>query len=96
MFVPVPSFELFLDTICSNVQQSAADRPRVMIALLRLLENVATSSTSSTRRKAVLNQIDLIEADAQKAIDQPSDLDPILVMADAASFAAETGTVRHA
>ena len=35
--------------------------------------------------QAVSNQIDLIKEDAQKAIEQPSDLAPILVMADAAS-----------
>lgn len=95
VYVPVPDFMLFLDTVCSNLRRNAADRPRVMVALLRMLETVAASPTSPERRKAVAHQIELIVDAARRAIDTPSDLEPMLAMAAGASFAAEHGYVDH-
>lgn len=95
VFVPVPDFTLFLDTICSNVRRSAADRPRVLVALLRLLENVAASADSPARRAAVSHQIELITDDAERRIQPTADLVPVLEMAHKASFAAQHGSVNH-
>ncbi len=95
VFLPVADFTLFLDTICSNLRRSAADRPRVMIALLRLLETVAAGGTSPERRKAVAHQVQLIVEESRRAIHTPSDLEPILAMAADATFAARHGYVDH-
>lgn len=96
VFVPVPGFLLFLDTLCSNVRRSAANRPRVVIALLRLLETVAASATSPARRDEVADQIELIVEDAERAITQPTDFAHVLAMAKDAAFAAEHGRVNYA
>ena len=95
VFVPVPKFNLFLETLCSNVRRSAAGRPRVLVELLRLLETVAATDTSPARREAVARQIRLVVEDAERAIDQPSDLAPVLEMAEDAAFAAAHGRVDH-
>ncbi len=95
VFVPVPDFTLFLDTICSNLRRSAADRPRVMIALLRLLESVAASGTSRDRRRAVTEQVSLIVDESRRVVHPPSDFEPIEAMAIDAAFAAAHGYVDH-
>ena len=38
--IPISSFESYLHLVCSHIRQEAANRPRVMVALLRLLEDV--------------------------------------------------------
>ncbi len=95
VFVPVPKFELALDTVCSNVRRNAANRPRVLIALLRLLESVAAADTTPERREAVAHHVALIMHSAERAIPTPTDLDPIRQMAHDAAFAAEHGRVDH-
>lgn len=95
LYVPVPDFELFLDTLCSNVRRSAGDRPRVLVALLRLLVNIAASATSDARRAAVALQVGLITDDAKRRIQPATDLAPVLAMAQDSAFAAEHGRVNH-
>ncbi len=95
LYVPVPDFELFLDTLCSNVRRSSGDRPRVLVALLRLLENVAASATTEARRAAVAHQIKLVTEDAERRIQPATDLSPVLEMANNAAFAAQHGRVDH-
>lgn len=95
VFVPVADFGLFLDTLCGNIRRSAADRPRVMVALLRLLETVAASHTSDRRRRLVAQQVELVRAAVERVIEPASDLEPIMAMADDAAFAAEYGYVDH-
>ncbi len=95
VFVPVPDFSLILDTLCSNLRRSAADRPRVMVALLRLLETVAASGTSAERREAVAQQVRLIVDESRRVVQPASDLRPVEVMAADAAFAADHGYVDH-
>jgi len=86
VFMPVPRFTLFLDTECTNIRRSASDRPRVLIALLRLLETVAASPTSVERRQAVTGRIELIVQEAEQRIEPAADLEPIRRMAHDAAF----------
>lgn len=95
VFVPVPGFALFLDTVCANVRRSAGDRPRVLVALLRLLENVAAADTSSRRREEVTRQVGLITDDAERRIRPVTDQAAVLEMARRASYAARFGSVDH-
>ena len=93
VFAPVVPFEQHLETVCSHIRRSAANRPRVAVALLRMLETVAASETSDARRKAVAHQIELIVHDTKREIMQPADLEPVTAMANAALHAAKHGEV---
>ncbi len=95
VFIPVPQFPLLLDTVCSNVRRSAADRPRVLVAILRLLETVAASDTSTERREIVAREVTLLLEAAEATIGSKTDLAPIRKMARDALFAAEHGWVDH-
>ena len=79
---PVSSFENYLDLVCSHIRQEAANRPRVMVALLRLLEDVMASTTNPRRRAAIVEQADLVEEDSRRQIGQAADLDELLRVAD--------------
>jgi uncharacterized membrane protein len=94
VFVPVPDFTLLLVLVCSNVRRSATNRPRVLVALLRMLENVAASETTQARRAEVANQVAGVVAYAEYHI-EPDDLPFVLDMAASANFAAQHGRVDH-
>ncbi len=93
VFMPEVDFEYHLATVCSHVRQVAARRPRVMEALLAMLETIAAGGTTASRRRAISVEIDRVLADAEREIPQPADLAPVIAMADAAKYAAEHGTV---
>ncbi len=80
--VPASSFESYLDLVCSHIRQEAANRPRVMVALLRLLEDVMASTTNPTRRTALSRQAELVVEDARSRIAQAADLEELLRVAD--------------
>ncbi len=93
VFAPVVTFDQHLETVCSHIRRAAANRPRVVVELLRLLETVAASGTSPALRTSVCDQIRLIVLDAEREILQPADLAPVQSMARAAMHAAEHGEV---
>ncbi|NNC93390.1 MAG: DUF2254 domain-containing protein [Acidimicrobiia bacterium] len=77
VFIPVSDFANYLDLVCSHVRQEAAGRPRVMVALLRLLEDVAAITTDPAHTRAVAHQIHLILIDARREIAQEADLEEL-------------------
>ena len=79
---PTSSFASYLDLVCSHIRQEAANRPRVMVALLRLLEDVMASTTNPARQAAISRQADLVVEDARNRIAQTADLDELLQVAD--------------
>lgn len=93
--VPSVPFEQHLKTVCSHIRRSAADRPRVVVALLRLLESVAVSGTTPLRREAIAEEIHLVMQDAEREIRQPADLEFARAMYEAALHAATHGQVSH-
>ncbi|MEE9183798.1 MAG: DUF2254 family protein [Acidimicrobiia bacterium] len=80
--VPVSSFESYLHLVCSHIRQEAANRPRVMVALLRLLEDVMASTTNPRRRTAIVEEAELVVEDARDRITQAADLEELLRVAD--------------
>ena len=93
VFVPEVDFEHHLGTVSSHIRQVAAGRPRVMEALLTMLETIAAGGTTASRRLAIRQEIDRVLADAQREIPQPADLASVIATAEAARYAAEHGTV---
>lgn len=91
--VPEVPFEQHLKTVSSHLRRSAADRPRVVVALLRLLESVALSGTTASRRTAIAEEIRLVMQDATRETRQPADLEYVRDMYDAALHAATHGEV---
>jgi uncharacterized membrane protein len=77
VFIPVSDFADYLDLVCSHVRQEAAGRPRVMVALLRLLEDVAATTDNPAHARAVAHQIHLILIDARREIAQEADLEEL-------------------
>ncbi|NNE94598.1 MAG: DUF2254 domain-containing protein [Acidimicrobiales bacterium] len=93
--VPEVPFEQHLKTVSSHLRRSAADRPRVVVALLRMLESVAVAGTTPSRRQAIAEEIELVMHDAVREIKQPADLEYARIMYDAALHAATHGEVTH-
>ncbi len=92
-YVPTADFTLALSTVVDSVRRTAASRPRVIVALLRLLETIAACGTSPQRRAVVGGHVGAIVEDAQRAIAQTVDLEPVLAMAKDVRYAAEHGQV---
>jgi uncharacterized membrane protein len=94
VFIPVSDFANYLDLVCSHVRQEAAGRPRVMVALLRLLEDVAATTTdpahTRAHTRAVAHQIHLILIDARREIAQEADLEELERVAARAQRALST------
>ena len=90
VFVPVSGFDTYLQLVCSHVRQEAAGRPRVMVALLRLLEDVAATTDDPIHRRAIYRQIDLVLVDAEREIAQDADLDELRRVAASAQAAGNT------
>lgn len=80
--IPVSSFESYLHLVCSHIRQEAANRPRVMVALLRLLEDVMASTTNPRRQTSIAEEAELVVEDARHRITQAADLDELLQVAD--------------
>jgi uncharacterized membrane protein len=75
--VPVPDFAVHMETVCSNVRLTAAHRPRIMLALLRLLEVVGSATTSDERRQVIARHVELVVSDSERLIENAYDLEPL-------------------
>ena len=93
VLMPEVDFEQHLATVCSHIRQTAGRRPRVMEALLWLLESIAAGGTTDARRRAIDHEIDLVVGDAEREIPQPADLAMVLEVAEAARYASRHGTL---
>lgn len=77
LFIPVSTFDNYLELVCSHVRQEAAGRPRVMVALLRLLEDVAANTDDPAREGSIARQVRLVLLDAEREIAQEADLEEL-------------------
>lgn len=93
VYIPTADFMLALSTVVDSVRRTAANRPRVIVGLLRLLETIAACGTSTERRSMVAGHLDAIVEDARRAIPQTVDLQPIIAMAEDVQYAADHGQV---
>ncbi len=89
VYLPVPRFALLLATVCMNLRRSAADRPRVMEELLRLLETCASISSWPERLSDIGRQVDLVLHDAALAITPAADFQSVKAVGELASAAAQ-------
>lgn len=89
VLIPVSDFDAYLELVCSHVRQEAAGRPRVMVALLRLLEDVAATTQVPAHMRAISRQIELVLMDAQREISQEADLEELRRVAARASAAVD-------
>jgi uncharacterized membrane protein len=87
--IPVSGFDTYLELVCSHVRQEAAGRPRVMVALLRLLEDVAAITDNPAHQRAISRQVELVLVDAKREIAQEADLEELRRVASGASAAVD-------
>jgi uncharacterized membrane protein len=66
-----------LDLACGQLRRVAAHEPRVVVALLVLLAEVARRVTTETALGDVRREADLLVADARRRIGQAADLDTV-------------------
>ncbi len=62
------------DLACGQLRRSSAHEPRVIGALLTMLAETRRRSSGDADHAAIQREIDLLHADAQRAILQPADL----------------------
>jgi uncharacterized membrane protein len=74
--VPGRDFGYFLDLACGQIRRYGRSEPRVVRALLRILNDVG-GFCSGDRREIIAMQVRLVLADAEAATAQPADLVPI-------------------
>ena len=75
MIVPGRRFGNYLSTMCGLIRRYGAREPTVMVALLRLLENiVVVAPDRPDRLAAVEEQANLILADAERETSQAADV----------------------
>ena len=79
MHVRVPGRDLryFVDLACGQIRRYGAAEPRVMAALLRVLGNTGRSCPDAESRAVVVNQVELVLLDAERATAQPADLQTV-------------------
>lgn len=76
--VPSRRFGEYLATMCGLVRRYGAAEPTVSLALLRLLDTCATvARTDWTRLHDIADQARLIADDAERAVHQPADAEPV-------------------
>ena len=71
---PVTSFADHLSLICGEIRRVASNRPRVVTATLRLLEDVSGHCTDDAQRASVREQIGLLIEDVEQEVSQKADL----------------------
>jgi uncharacterized membrane protein len=74
--VPGRDFGYFVDLACGQIRRFGKAEPRVVNALLRNLRDVGRFCAHDNRR-SVVRQVELVLADAEAAVAQPSDLAPL-------------------
>ena len=77
--VPGRDYGYVIELACGQIRRYGRSEPRVMLALLRILRSTATFCTDDARRAILAQQVRLVLADAEAAIVQPADLEPVRV-----------------
>lgn len=73
----------FVDLACGQIRRYGSAEPRVMAALLRLLDSTGRMCRSDEARAVVARQVELVVADAERTTRQPLDLAPVQAAAEA-------------
>jgi uncharacterized membrane protein len=74
VFVPAPTLADLLDLACGQLRRVAAHEPAVVQALLMMLAEVGRRAAGGPERATVNREVELLHADARRAIRQPADL----------------------
>jgi uncharacterized membrane protein len=74
VLLPMPTLADHLDLACGQLRRVAAHEPRVIIALLRMLDEVQQRVTTDSDRVAAHKEAALLLSDARRGIAQPADL----------------------
>ncbi|WP_435746164.1 DUF2254 domain-containing protein [Nocardioides sp. SYSU DS0663] len=85
--VPDRDLRYYLDLACGQVRRYGAGESTVLVALLRMLRDVAVAARDEGQRAAVVEQADRIVAAAETA--QPADREPIEDLRDRVTAALE-------
>jgi len=74
--VVVPGRDLgeYLDLACGQIRRYGQGAPRVVLALLRILQSTGQFCADDAGRRLVAAQVELVLDDAERAIAQPADL----------------------
>lgn len=73
--VPRPTFDEYLDMCVGQIRRYGSAEPAVLMALLRLLKDVATVSSAEEVDAALQRQADVLVSSATRDVAEPSDLD---------------------
>jgi uncharacterized membrane protein len=75
--LPGRDFGYYLDLSCGQIRRYGRSEPRVMLALLRILSSTGRFCADDDTRAVLARQVRLVLADAEAAIVQPADLEPV-------------------
>lgn len=82
VLVPARDFAYYLDLTCGQPRRYGSSEPRVMRALLRMLNNVGRFCLDDRRRAAVVREVRLVVEAAETSVSQRADLEPVLAQAE--------------
>lgn len=82
VMLPMPNLDELLDLACGQLRRVAAHEPRVIAALLTMLDEARRRASTDADRAAIQYQVDLLHADARRAIVQPADLETLVQAPD--------------
>jgi uncharacterized membrane protein len=77
VMIPGRDFAYFIDLACGQIRRYGRSEPRVMLALLRILRSTGRFCADDDTRAVLAAQVRLVLADAEAAIVQPADLEPV-------------------
>ncbi len=69
-----PSFDDYLELACAQIRRYSAGEPDVLVALLRMLRDIASGGVTNERRDALLRQAELVSATAERGVDDAAEL----------------------
>jgi uncharacterized membrane protein len=78
LVIPGRDFGYYVELACGQIRRYGCAEPRVVSALLRALHDTAYFCTDEAARGVIAHQIQLVLADAERAIAQPADLSVVL------------------
>jgi uncharacterized membrane protein len=79
--IPGRDFAYYIDLACGQIRRYGRSEPRVMLALLRILRSTGRFCADDDNRAVLAHQVRLVLADAEAAIVQPADLEPVQLQA---------------
>lgn len=82
LIAPVRSFGEFLNDAFSELRSSGSSQPRVLASILRALEVVAQATQCAQRRKAVLEQVQLVRETVNGLVGVSADRERALRLCD--------------